>query len=182
MRNFLSICVTVSFSRKALLHGLKTLGEERARSVLILNLPHPTGIFKARKGQRNNTANSGVIIKTNVYVVVVDKINKHMWPSFPEVFLCSQALYHGRFIYSGFTMPFYKRMLNKKLTMKDIESIDPEFYNSLVWIKDNNIDECGLELYFSVDFEILGQVIHHELKESGDKIRVVEENKEEYMR
>ncbi|XP_012255034.2 E3 ubiquitin-protein ligase Su(dx) [Athalia rosae] len=94
----------------------------------------------------------------------------------------AMALYHGRFIYSGFTMPFYKRMLNKKLIMKDIESIDPEFYNSLVWIKDNNIDDCGLELYYSVDFEILGQVIHHELKDGGDKIRVVEENKEEYMR
>ncbi|XP_063229832.1 E3 ubiquitin-protein ligase Su(dx) [Bacillus rossius redtenbacheri] len=94
----------------------------------------------------------------------------------------AMALYHGRFIYSGFTMPFYKCMLNKKLTMKDIESIDPEFYNSLVWIKDNNIEDCGLELYFSVDFEILGQVIHHELKEGGDKVRVTEENKEEYMR
>lgn len=46
-----------------------------------------------------------------------------------------QALFHGKFIYSGFTLPFYKRMLGKKLTMKDIESIDPEFYNSLVWIK-----------------------------------------------
>ena len=66
--------------------------------------------------------------------------------------------------------------------MKDIESIDPEFYKSLVWIKENNIDECGLELYYSVDFEILGQVIHHELKEGGDKIRVVEDNKEEYIR
>lgn len=94
----------------------------------------------------------------------------------------AMALYHGRFIYSGFTMPFYKRMLNKKLVMKDIESIDPEFYKSLVWIKENNIDECGLELYYSVDFEILGQVIHHELKENGDKIRVVEDNKEEYIR
>lgn len=73
-------------------------------------------------------------------------------------------------------------MLNKKLTMKDIESIDPEFYNSLVWIHENNIDECGLEMYFSVDFEILGQVIHHELKEAGDKIRVDEANKEEYLR
>lgn len=94
----------------------------------------------------------------------------------------SQALYHGRFIYSGFTMPFYKRMLNKKLVMKDIESIDPEFYKSLVWIKENNIDECGLELYYSVDFEILGQVIHHELKDGGDKVRVGEDNKEEYIR
>lgn len=93
----------------------------------------------------------------------------------------AMALYHGRFIYSGFTMPFYKRMLNKKLTTKDIESIDPEFYNSLVWVRDNNIDENGLELWFSVDFEVLGQVIHHELKANGDKERVTEENKEEYL-
>ncbi|XP_063700495.1 E3 ubiquitin-protein ligase Su(dx) [Culicoides brevitarsis] len=91
------------------------------------------------------------------------------------------ALYHGRFIYSGFTMPFYKRMLNKKLTTKDIETIDPEFYNSLIWVRDNNIDECGLELWFSVDFEVLGQIIHHELKENGDKEKVTEENKEEYI-
>lgn len=73
-------------------------------------------------------------------------------------------------------------MLNKKLTMKDIESVDPEFYNSLVWIRDNNIEDCALELYFSVDFEILGQVHHHELKENGDKIQVSESNKEEYLR
>lgn len=91
------------------------------------------------------------------------------------------ALFHSKFIYSGFTMPFYKRMLNKKLTTKDIETIDPEFYNSLVWVRDNNIDECGLELWFSVDFEVLGQILHHELKEGGDALRVTEENKEEYI-
>jgi HECT-domain (ubiquitin-transferase) len=73
-------------------------------------------------------------------------------------------------------------MLNKKLTMKDIESIDPEFYNSLVWLRDNSIEECNLELFFSVDFEVLGQVLHHELKDNGDKVKVTDENKEEYMR
>ncbi|KAK9882482.1 hypothetical protein WA026_021823 [Henosepilachna vigintioctopunctata] len=93
----------------------------------------------------------------------------------------AMALYHGRFIYSGFTMPFYKRMLGKKLVMKDIESIDPEFYNSLVWIKENDIEDCGLELYHSVDFEVLGQVIHHELIKNGDKEKVTEENKENYL-
>lgn len=93
----------------------------------------------------------------------------------------AMALYHNRFIYSGFTMPFYKRMLNKKLTTLDIESIDPEFYNSLIWVSENNIDECGLELWFSVDFEVLGQILHHELKENGDSIKVTEENKEEYI-
>ncbi|GAB6033339.1 hypothetical protein CHUAL_013106 [Chamberlinius hualienensis] len=93
----------------------------------------------------------------------------------------AMALYHGKFIYSGFTLPFYKRMLNKKLTIKDIESIDPEFYNSLLWIKENDIEECGLELYFSVDFEVLGQVTSHELKPGGSEIKVVAENKEEYI-
>ena len=30
------------------------------------------------------------------------------------------ALYHGKFIYSGFTMPFYKRMLNRQVLFVDI--------------------------------------------------------------
>ena len=46
-----------------------------------------------------------------------------------------QALYHGKFIDSGFTLPFYKKMLNKPLTINDIESVDAEFYNSLVWLR-----------------------------------------------
>ena len=46
-----------------------------------------------------------------------------------------QALYHGKFIDSGFTLPFYKKMLNKKLMLKDLETIDPEFFSSLTWIK-----------------------------------------------
>ncbi|XP_013794411.2 NEDD4-like E3 ubiquitin-protein ligase WWP1 [Limulus polyphemus] len=94
----------------------------------------------------------------------------------------AMALFHGKFIYTGFTLPFYKRMLGKKLTMKDIESVDPEFYNSLVWIKENNIEECGLELFFSVDFDILGQIQSHELKPGGTDIRVDELNKDEYLR
>ncbi|XP_076044003.1 WW domain containing E3 ubiquitin protein ligase suppressor of deltex isoform X2 [Oratosquilla oratoria] len=93
----------------------------------------------------------------------------------------AMALYHGKFIYSGFTMPFYKRMLGKKITMKDLEAIDPEFYNSLVWIKENNIEECGLELTFSTDFEVLGKISEVELKEGGKDIAVTEENKEEYV-
>ncbi|XP_068453400.1 itchy E3 ubiquitin protein ligase b [Clinocottus analis] len=94
----------------------------------------------------------------------------------------AMALFHGKFIDTGFSLPFYKRMLNKPLALKDLESIDPEFYNSLMWIKDNNIEECGLEMFFSVDKEILGEVSTHELKEGGGDILVIEENKEEYIR
>ena len=34
---------------------------------------------------------------------------------------------------------------------------------------------------FSADFEILGKIEHHELKEGGDEITVNEENKLEYL-
>ncbi|OCT76956.1 NEDD4-like E3 ubiquitin-protein ligase WWP1 isoform X1 [Xenopus laevis] len=93
----------------------------------------------------------------------------------------AMALFHGKFIDTGFSLPFYKRMLSKKLTIKDLESIDPEFYNSLIWIRDNNIEECNLEMYFSVDMEILGKITSHDLKPEGSNILVTEENKEEYI-
>uniref|UniRef100_A0A669BGC0 E3 ubiquitin-protein ligase n=1 Tax=Oreochromis niloticus TaxID=8128 RepID=A0A669BGC0_ORENI len=94
----------------------------------------------------------------------------------------AMALFHGKFIDTGFSLPFYKRILNKPLTLHDLESIDPEFYNSLMWIKDNDIEECGLEMFFSVDKEILGEISTHELKPGGGDIQVTEENKEEYIR
>ncbi|KAI4896093.1 hypothetical protein NFI96_026441, partial [Prochilodus magdalenae] len=94
----------------------------------------------------------------------------------------AMALFHGKFIDTGFSLPFYKRILNKPLALKDLESIDPEFYNSLIWIKENNIEECGLEMFFSVDKEILGEITTHDLKPDGGNIQVTEENKEEYIR
>ncbi|XP_057685041.1 itchy E3 ubiquitin protein ligase b [Corythoichthys intestinalis] len=94
----------------------------------------------------------------------------------------AMALFHSKFIDTGFSLPFYKRILNKPLALKDLESVDPEFYNSLIWIKDNNIEECGLEMFFCVDKEILGEISTHDLKPGGGDIQVTEENKEEYIR
>uniref|UniRef100_A0A8B9JDL7 E3 ubiquitin-protein ligase n=1 Tax=Astyanax mexicanus TaxID=7994 RepID=A0A8B9JDL7_ASTMX len=94
----------------------------------------------------------------------------------------AMALFHGKFIDTGFSQPFYKRILNKPLGLGDLESIDPEFYNSLIWIKENNIEECGLEMFFSVDKDILGEITTQELKPDGGDIQVTEENKEEYIR
>ncbi|XP_047237496.1 NEDD4-like E3 ubiquitin-protein ligase WWP2 isoform X1 [Girardinichthys multiradiatus] len=93
----------------------------------------------------------------------------------------AMALYHGKFIDTGFTLPFYKRMLDKKPTLKDLESIDPEFYNSIMWVKKNNLEECEVELYFAQDMEILGKVSSHLLKEDGEDELVTEKNKEEYI-
>ncbi|KAM7150659.1 E3 ubiquitin-protein ligase Itchy homolog isoform 1-T1 [Macrochelys suwanniensis] len=94
----------------------------------------------------------------------------------------AMALFHVRFIDTGFSLPFYKRILNKPTGLKDLESVDPEFYNSLIWVKENDIEECGLEMYFSVDKEILGEIKSHDLKPNGSNILVTEENKDEYIR
>ncbi|CAD6186276.1 unnamed protein product [Caenorhabditis auriculariae] len=93
----------------------------------------------------------------------------------------AMALFHGKFIYSGFTMPFYKKMLNKKITLSDIEQVDTDFYKSLIFIKENNIDECDMMLYFVHYYELLGEVKTHELKEGGEDIPVNESNKNEYI-
>ncbi|KAK2109859.1 hypothetical protein P7K49_009605 [Saguinus oedipus] len=96
----------------------------------------------------------------------------------PASYINPDHLKYFRFIGRFIAM----RILNKPVGLKDLESIDPEFYNSLIWVKENNIEECGLEMYFSVDKEILGEIKSHDLKPNGGNILVTEENKEEYIR
>lgn len=54
-------------------------------------------------------------------------------------------------------------------------------WHAIILSRDNNIEECGLEMYFSVDMEILGKVTSHDLKLGGSNILVTEENKDEYI-
>jgi hypothetical protein len=94
----------------------------------------------------------------------------------------AMALYHEKFIDNGFSLPFYKRLLGKILTIHDLESLDPDFYNSLVWIRENNLDENDdLELYFNTSFEFLGKIENIELKPGGNEIKLTENNKIEYL-
>lgn len=44
------------------------------------------------------------------------------------------AVYHGHYLDAGFSMPFYKMLLNKNITLEDLEPVDPELYNSLIWM------------------------------------------------
>lgn len=48
--------------------------------------------------------------------------------------------------------------------------------------RENNLEECGVELYFAQDMEILGKVSTHQLKDDGENELVTEENKEEYIK
>ena len=52
---------------------------------------------------------------------------------------------------------------------------------SLCVCRENNIEECGLEMYFSVNYETLGELKTHELIPGGADVLVTEENKEHFI-
>lgn len=44
------------------------------------------------------------------------------------------SIFHRRFLDSFFIVSFYKMILNKKILVADMESVDADFYRSLMWI------------------------------------------------
>ncbi|XP_001606601.2 E3 ubiquitin-protein ligase SMURF2 [Nasonia vitripennis] len=91
------------------------------------------------------------------------------------------AVFHGHHVDGGFTTPFYKMLLNKAITLSDIEGVDPELHRSLTWMLENSIDGV-LDATFSVEHSSFGVLKNHELKPGGKDIPVTEENKKEYVR
>ncbi|XP_044287093.1 E3 ubiquitin-protein ligase NEDD4-like isoform X3 [Varanus komodoensis] len=89
------------------------------------------------------------------------------------------AVYHGKLLDGFFIRPFYKMMLGKPITLKDMESVDSEYYNSLKWILEN--DPTELDLMFCIDEENFGQTYQVDLKPNGSDIMVTNENKREYI-
>ncbi|CAL1281356.1 unnamed protein product [Larinioides sclopetarius] len=93
--------------------------------------------------------------------------------------VAGMAVYHGKLLDSFFIRPFYKMMLGKPISLKDMESVDSEYYNSLLWIMEN--DPADLDLRFSIDEDLFGQMQQRDLKPNGSEIPVTQENKMEYI-
>uniref|UniRef100_A0AAQ5Z6P5 HECT-type E3 ubiquitin transferase n=1 Tax=Amphiprion ocellaris TaxID=80972 RepID=A0AAQ5Z6P5_AMPOC len=93
--------------------------------------------------------------------------------------VAGMAVYHGKLLDAFFIRPFYKMMLQKPITLQDMESVDSEYFNSLMWILEN--DPTDLDLRFTIDEELFGQTHQHELKPGGTEIVVTNENKKEYI-
>ncbi|XP_026320395.1 E3 ubiquitin-protein ligase NEDD4 isoform X6 [Hyposmocoma kahamanoa] len=94
--------------------------------------------------------------------------------------VAGMAVYHGKLLDAFFIRPFYKMMLGKQIELQDMESVDLEYYNSLMWIKEN--DPSELYLTFAVDEEQLGQTLQRELKPGGANIPIDNDNKDEYIK
>ncbi|XP_016374686.1 E3 ubiquitin-protein ligase HECW1 [Sinocyclocheilus rhinocerous] len=68
----------------------------------------------------------------------------------------------------------------KATDLSDLEYLDEEFHQSLQWMKDNDITDV-LDLTFTVNEEVFGQVTERELKSGGTNLQVTEKNKKEYI-
>lgn len=86
------------------------------------------------------------------------------------------AIFHQRFLDAFFITSFYKMMLRKKITYKDMEGVDADYFRSLEWTMTNDITDV-LDQTFSVEDERFGEVVSVELKPGGASIAVTEQNK-----
>ncbi|KAH8821030.1 hypothetical protein F5884DRAFT_840412 [Xylogone sp. PMI_703] len=90
------------------------------------------------------------------------------------------AIFHRRFLDAFFIGALYKMMLNKPVSLQDMEGVDADFHRSLQWMLDNPIEGI-LEQTFSTEDERFGVVTVEDLKPGGRDIEVTDENKKEYV-
>ena len=94
--------------------------------------------------------------------------------------IIGKALYEGRALDCHFSRAVYKRILGKSVSIKDMETLDLDYYKSLLWMLENDITEIITET-FSVETDDFGVRETVDLVENGRNIPVTEENKHEYV-
>lgn len=72
-------------------------------------------------------------------------------------------------------------MLGKTVSLKDMETLDLDYYKSLVWMLENDITDIITET-FSIEANDYGDKKIIDLKPNGRNVAVTEENKHEYVR
>ncbi|XP_047432498.1 E3 ubiquitin-protein ligase HECW2 [Mugil cephalus] len=134
-------------------------------------------LFNPYYGLFEYSANDTYTVQISPMSAFVD--NHHEWFRFSGRIL-GLALIHQYLLDAFFTRPFYKGLLRISCELSDLEYLDEEFHQSLQWMKDNDIEDM-LDLTFTVNEEVFGQITERELKPGGANIPVSEKNKKEYI-
>uniref|UniRef100_A0A673G4J7 HECT-type E3 ubiquitin transferase n=1 Tax=Sinocyclocheilus rhinocerous TaxID=307959 RepID=A0A673G4J7_9TELE len=134
-------------------------------------------LFNPYYGLFEYSANDTYTVQISPMSAFVD--NHHEWFRFSGRIL-GLALIHQYLLDAFFTRPFYKGLLRILCDLSDLEYLDEEFHQSLQWMKDNDIEDM-LDLTFTVNEEVFGQITERELKPGGANIPVSEKNKKEYI-
>ncbi|PYH96257.1 ubiquitin-protein ligase [Aspergillus ellipticus CBS 707.79] len=94
--------------------------------------------------------------------------------------IIGKALYEGRVLDCHFSRAVYKCILGRSVSIKDMETLDLDYYKSLLWMLENDITDIITET-FAVETDDFGEKQVIDLIEDGRNIPVTEENKEEYV-
>ncbi|CAF3619911.1 unnamed protein product [Rotaria socialis] len=65
--------------------------------------------------------------------------------------IIAKAIFDNKYMDCYFTRSFYKHILGVSVRYMDMESVDSQFYKSLVMLLENDIHEWDLGLTFSLD-------------------------------
>ncbi|KAL5343748.1 hypothetical protein BJX70DRAFT_393801 [Aspergillus crustosus] len=94
--------------------------------------------------------------------------------------IIGKALYEGRVLDCHFSRAVYKCILSRNVSIKDMETLDLDYYKSLLWMFENDITDIITET-FAVETDDFGEKQTIDLIENGRNIPVTQENKEEYI-
>lgn len=95
--------------------------------------------------------------------------------------IIGKAIFDGCYLDCHFSRAVYKRILGRKVSLKDMETLDLEYFKSLVWMLENDITDVITE-DFSVETNDYGETKVVDLIPNGRNIPVTELNKHEYVR
>lgn len=95
--------------------------------------------------------------------------------------IIGKAIYDNKLLDCHFSRAVYKQILGKSVSVKDMETLDLDYYKSLVWMLENDITDIITET-FSIDADDYGEQKVIDLKPNGRNIPVTEENKAEYVK
>ncbi|KAL4780721.1 hypothetical protein BJX76DRAFT_360559 [Aspergillus varians] len=94
--------------------------------------------------------------------------------------IIGKALYEGRVLDCHFSRAVYKCILGRNVSIKDMETLDLDYYKSLLWMLENDITDIITE-NFALETDAFGEKQTIDLIENGRNIPVTQENKEEYV-
>ena len=95
--------------------------------------------------------------------------------------IMAKAIYDGLMLDCYFTRTFYKLITGTSLNYHDMEDYDPEIYNNLKWLLENDLTGIDTYLTYSYTHDNLGQMEIIDLIENGRNIDVTEENKFDFV-
>lgn len=95
--------------------------------------------------------------------------------------IIGKAIFDGSFLDCHFSRAVYKRILGRPVSLKDMETLDLEYFKSLMWMLENDITDVITE-DFSIETDDYGEHKIIDLIPNGSNIPVTEANKHEYVK